>query len=58
MNQNKKRRKRNNEQNKQKKVIRCNILNRPVFTYEICDKFSMKAKSNTANTCENCTHAF
>jgi len=55
---NKKKRTRNNEQIKQKKVIRCKILNRPVFTNEICNKFSMKSNSNTANTCENCAHAF
>ena len=58
MNQNKKKRKRNNEQTKQKKVIRCKILNRPVFTYEICDQFSIKVNSNTTNTCESCAHAF
>jgi len=51
-------RRRNNEIIKQKKVIRCRALNRPVFEHEVCSQFSSKTNSNTNNNCENCKHAF
>jgi len=58
MNQNKNRRRYNNENKTQKKVIRCKALNRPVFGHEVCDQFSSKGESNTQNNCEHCKHAF
>jgi hypothetical protein len=57
MNRSKNRRTRNDEK-KQKKVIRCKALNRPVFEHEVCSKFSSKVKSNDQNNCGNCKHAF
>ena len=51
------RRKRNND-TKQKKVIRCIALNRPVFEHEVCSQFVSKTSSNDKNNCENCKHAF
>jgi hypothetical protein len=53
-----KRRKPNNENKKQKKVMRCKALNRPVFEYEVCSQFSVRINSNNQNNCENCKHAF
>ena len=58
MSRNRKRRTRNDENKKQKKVIRCKALNRPVFEHEVCSKFSSKVSSNNQNNCENCQHAF
>ncbi len=58
MNQKRNRRTRNNENKKQKKVIRCKALNRPVFEHEVCSQFSSKVNSNNQNNCENCKHAF
>ena len=58
MNQKRNRRTRNNENKKQKKVIRCKALNRPVFEYEVCSQFSSKVNSNNQNSCENCKHSF
>ena len=58
MSQNRKRRTRNNENKKQKKVIRCKALNRPVFEHEVCSQFSSKVNSNNQNNCEKCKHAF
>ncbi len=58
MNQKRNRRTRNNENKKQKKVIRCKALNRPVFEYEVCSQFSSKVNSNNQNSCENCKYAF
>ena len=58
MNQNKNRRRLNKNNNKQKKVIRCNLLYRPVFENEVCSKFSNKVNSNNQSTCENCKYAF
>ncbi len=58
MSQNNNRRRRNNNIKKQNKVIRCKILNRPVFEHEACSKFSSKVNSNSQNNCENCRYAF
>jgi hypothetical protein len=58
MNQNKNRRRRNNYNKKQKKVIRCKLLNRPVFEHEVCSRFSNKLNSNNQNNCVNCKYAF
>jgi len=55
---NRNRRRRNDENKKQKKVIRCKALNRPVFEHETCSQFSSKVNSNNQNNCENCKHAF
>ena len=52
------RRKRNNENKKQKKVIRCKALSRPVFEHEVCSQFSLKINSNNQKNCVNCIHAF
>jgi len=58
MNQNKNRRRYNNNNKKTKRVIRCKLLNRPVFDHEVCSKFNKKVNSNNQNNCENCKHAF
>jgi hypothetical protein len=58
MRTNKKRRNRNNEDKKPKKVIRCKALNRPVFVYEGCSKFSSKINSNNQKICVNCAYSF
>ena len=58
MSQNKNRRRRNNENKKQQKVIRCIVLNRPVFGHEVCPQFNIRVDSNNQNNCENCKHAF
>jgi hypothetical protein len=58
MNRNRNRRKRNNEEKKENKVIRCGVLNRPVFEHEICSKFSAKISSNNQQNCVNCSYAF
>ena len=55
---NRNRRRRDNENKKQKKVIRCKALNRPVFEHEVSSQFSSKVNSNNQNNCENCKHAF
>lgn len=58
MNRNKNRIRRHNENKKQKKVIRCKALNKPVFEHEVCPKFSSKLNSNNQNNCENCKYSF
>ena len=55
---NKKRRNRNNEDKKPKKVIRCKALNRPVFVYEVCSQFRLKVNSNNQKNCVNCAYSF
>jgi hypothetical protein len=58
MNRNKNRRNQNNENTKQKRVIRCKTLNRPVFGHEICTQFCSKSNPNTTKNCENCRNSF
>jgi len=58
MRRNNKRQTRNNENKKQKNVIRCKALNRPVFEYEVCSQFSIKINSNNQKNCVNCKYSF
>jgi len=58
MSQNKNKRRHNKNDKKTKKVIRCKLLNRPVFEHEVCPKFSNKVKSNNQSNCENCKYSF
>jgi len=58
MNRNRDKRVRRNENKKQKKIIRCKALNRPVFGDEHCFQFVSKVAANHQNNCENCKHAF
>lgn len=58
MSQNRKRRPGSNEIKKQKKVIRCTALNRPVFEHEVCAQFRIKISSNNKKSCENCKYSF
>jgi len=55
---NRKGRKRNNYNKKQKKLIRCKLLSRPVFDQDTCSKFKSKVGSNDQSNCENCIHSF
>ena len=55
---NKKRITRNNDNKREKNVIRCRALNRPVYEHEVCSKYSVKVNSNNQKNCLNCTHSF
>ncbi|HDM25488.1 MAG: hypothetical protein DRP55_07095 [Spirochaetes bacterium] len=48
------------ERQKEKKVIRCSIVNRPVFEYETCPEFKPKPNSvsGAQQNCKNCIHSF
>jgi hypothetical protein len=58
MTRNRRKKRKNNNDIKQKKIIRCKALNRPVFEHEVCSQFVSKTSSNDKNNCENCKHAF
>ena len=58
MNKRNNRRRHNSENKKQKKVIRCRTLNKPVFEHEVCSQFNPKVNSNNQNNCGNCKHSF
>lgn len=58
MNRKRNSRTRNNKTKRQKRIIRCKALNRPVFEDEVCSQFSLKTKSNNQNNCGNCKHSF
>lgn len=51
-------RKRNNENIKNKKIMRCNTHNKPVFNLDVCDQFTAKSESNTQKDCEHCMHSY
>ena len=53
-----KRRKHNQDNKKEKRVIRCKALNRPVYEHEVCSQFSLKVSSNSQKNCVNCAHSF
>ncbi len=57
--------KRNNKKNqkdkqKKKRILRCSIINRPVFEYETCPEFKMKsdAASGAQQNCKNCAYSY
>jgi len=52
------RKKKNNKKQKQMRIIRCKIHNRPMFQYEVCTDFSPKNNSNDVKNCENCIQSF
>ncbi len=58
MNRNKSNRKRRNDDKKQKKIIRCKTLNRPVFDNDVCSQYSSKSSYNGEKSCNNCKHSF
>lgn len=58
MNQKRNKQRRKNQEIIQKNVIRCNILNRPVFEHEVCSQFSSKVNSSDQKNCKNCKYSF
>jgi len=56
-------RKRQNRSNQrqevnQKKVIRCNLLKRPMFEQETCSEFTKDGTLDSNQYCKNCKHSF
>jgi len=44
---------------KQVKVVRCGVLCRPMFEYEICQEFKLKeGASDKQQNCKGCIHSF
>ncbi len=45
---------------KEKKIVRCRITNRPMFEYETCFKFELResASPNAQQNCKNCLNSF
>ncbi len=41
-----------------KNVIRCNVLQRPVYEHEHCAQYSIKTGSDAQKNCKNCSHSF
>jgi hypothetical protein len=58
MNRRSNNRRRNNKDSIQKIVIRCDVLQRPVYEHEVCAQYTMKAESGTQKICKNCKHSF
>lgn len=46
------------EQSVEKKVIRCEFHQKPVFMNETCSNFLAKSGSGEDHTCKNCQHSF
>ena len=41
----------------EKKVIRCTLHLKPVFTTDTCNDFLAKTTTDGANQCKNCQHS-
>jgi hypothetical protein len=56
-----KKRKNKPGQNKEithKKIIRCNLIMRPVLQHETCSKFEKHKDQDTSQYCMNCKYSF
>ena len=49
---------RKNQDSFQKIVIRCNVLQRPVYEHEHCTQYAIKTASDANKNCKNCSHSF
>jgi len=49
---------RKNQESFHKILIRCNVLQRPVYEHEHCMQYIIKAGSDTQKNCKNCKHSF
>ncbi len=49
---------RNNQESFQKKLTRCNVLQRPVYEHETCVQFAIKTGSETQKNCNNFKNCF
>jgi hypothetical protein len=48
----------NQNQQKEKKVIRCDNLSRPVFDSDTCSEFKTSVGKESEKICKNCTYSF
>ena len=53
-----KRNRRNKQEKKKTKIMRCKNHNRPVFGHEVCDTFNLKSTGSNEKNCENCINSF
>jgi len=51
-------RRRKNQESFQKIVVRCDVLQRPVYEHEVCPQYAIKTGSDTQKNCKNCKHSF
>jgi len=49
---------RKNQESFHKVLIRCNVLQRPVYEHEHCAQYAIKTGSDTQKNCKNCKHSF
>lgn len=55
------RRRKNQNQEKSKKngkIMRCNLLTRPVFEEDTCQQFIKNINKEADSNCRNCRHSF
>jgi len=52
--------KKRKQDGRKKKVIRCSVVNGPVFEYETCPKFKLRSNevSDAQHNCKNCIYSF
>jgi hypothetical protein len=51
-------RRRKNQESFTKTVVRCKVLQRPVYEHEHCAQHSVKSASDAQKNCKNCNHSF
>lgn len=58
MNRKRKKKSNQNRELKQKNIIRCKLLMKPVFENESCSKFVKGKDKENNNCCKNCKYSF
>jgi len=51
-------RRRKSQESFQKIVVRCDLLQRPVYEHEVCPQYAIRTGSDTQKNCKNCKHSF
>ncbi|MBN1860369.1 MAG: hypothetical protein JW840_02785 [Candidatus Thermoplasmatota archaeon] len=49
---------RNHTESFTKKIIRCELLQRPVYEHEVCQQYVIKTGSDNQKNCKTCKHSF
>lgn len=51
-------RQRKNQESFHKVIIRCQVLQRPVYEHDVCSKYVIKTSSDTQKSCKNCKNSY
>ncbi len=49
---------RKHQESFQKIIVRCQVLQRPVYEHEVCPQYMLKSGSDSQKNCKNCKFSF